>query len=222
MNKKLIIALLVIIIALAGCFIYFKIDNSKYLFKAYLEEHNGEYTLVVKNKDYFSFNEMWKIEDTQMDNGHIKGLPWVLDSRAKKITKVDIQDNIKLRSFSFWFYNLTNLKEIVGLEKIDTSDLLSMSGTFYNCNLLTEIDLSSFKTGKVTNMSGLFYGCNNLKTVYVGNDWSVENVVYSEDMFKGCTNLVGSNETEYNEYIVDKSFAQVDDLDNAGYLTLKN
>lgn len=221
-KKKIIIFIAVILIVIIGILVYYKISNSNYLFKAYLEEHNGEYTLVIRNKDYVSFREMWKVSDTQMANGHIKGLPWVLDNRAKKITKVDIQDNIKIRSFSFWFYNLTNLKEIIGLEKIDTSDLLSMSGTFYNCNLLTEIDLSSFKTEKVTNMSGLFYGCNNLKTIYVGNDWSVENVAYSEDMFKGCTNLVGSNLTEYNEYNVDKTFAQIDDLDNAGYLTLKN
>ena len=143
-NKKILIFIAVILTIAIGAFVYYKISNSKYLFKAYLEEHNGNYTLVIKNKDYFSFNEMWKIEDAQMDNGHIKVLPWVLDNRANKITKVDIQDNIKIRSISFWFYNLNNLKEIVGLEKIDTSELVSMSATFKNCSSLEEIDLGNF------------------------------------------------------------------------------
>ncbi len=221
-NKKILIFIAVILTIAIGVFVYYKISNSKYLFKAYLEEHNGNYTLVIKNKDYFSFNEMWKIEDAQMDNGHIKVLPWVLDNRANKITKVDIQDNIKIRSISFWFYNLNNLKEIVGLEKIDTSELVSMSATFKNCSSLEEIDLSSFNTKNVTTTSGMFSGCNNLKTIYVGNNWNMDKVESSDDMFKDCTSLIGPNATEYNEYVVDKTFAQVDDLDNAGYLTLKN
>jgi hypothetical protein len=71
-------------------------------------------------------------------------------------------------------------------------------------------------------MVNLFYGCENLEKVYVSDKWDATNVEYSDNMFKDCKKIIGPNETEYNEYIVDKTFAQVDDLDNAGYLTLKN
>ena len=36
-----------------------------------------------------------------------------------------------------------------------------MSGMFYNCENLTELNLSSFNTNNVTNMSGMFYSCAN-------------------------------------------------------------
>lgn len=222
MKKKLIIVFVIIIIALAGCFIYFKINNNKYLFKAYLEEHNGNYTLVIRNKDYFSFNEMWKVEDLTRTNGNFKMLPWALDSRIKKITKVDIQDNIKVDSLALWFYGFENLEEIKGLNKLDTSSLTNLSAAFYNCKSLKELDLSMLDTRKVILTDNMFANCENLTTIYVGDNWNMDKVQESTDMFKGCTNLVGPNETEYNEYIVDKTFAQVDDLDNAGYLTLKN
>ena len=221
-NKKIIIAIVAVLIAaVIGVFVYFRISNNKYLFVAYLEEHGGEYTLVVRNNDYISFREMWKVEDTQMDNGHIKMIPWMLDERISKVTKVEIKDNIKIRSFSFWFYNMSSLKEIVGLDKIDTTNLLSMSATFKNCSSLTELDLSSFNTKKVTIMSSLFSGCSNLKTIYVGDNWSVDNVTYSEDMFKDCTKLVGQHSTEYDDCATDKLYAQIDTIDNGGYLSKK-
>lgn len=165
---------------------------------------------------------MWKVEDLTRTNGNFKMLPWALDSRIKKITKVDIQDNIKVDSLALWFYGFEKLEEIKGLDKLDTSSLTNLSAVFYNCKSLKELDLSMLDTRKVTLTDNMFANCENLTTIYVGNNWNMDKVEESTDMFKGCTNLVGPNLTEYNEYTVDKTFAQVDDLDNAGYLTLKN
>ena len=36
---------------------------------------------------------------------------------------------------------------------------------FTGCDNLTDINLSSFNTEKVENMSGLFYGCKKLKEI---------------------------------------------------------
>ena len=38
-----------------------------------------------------------------------------------------------------------------------------MSGMFYKCSSLTNINLSNFNTQNVTDMSGMFDGCSSLK-----------------------------------------------------------
>ncbi len=40
-----------------------------------------------------------------------------------------------------------------------------MGYMFYNCLLLTSIDLSCFQTEKVENMDAIFYNCKSLKTL---------------------------------------------------------
>ena len=42
-----------------------------------------------------------------------------------------------------------------------------MSGIFYKCNSLTNIDLSNFNTQNVTNMSGMFSKCESLKNEFI-------------------------------------------------------
>ena len=37
-----------------------------------------------------------------------------------------------------------------------------MNNIFYECDSLTNIDLSNFNTQNVINMSGMFYKCNSL------------------------------------------------------------
>ena len=69
-------------------------------------------------------------------------------------------------------------------------------------------------------MSRMFYNCPELKTIYVSNDWTVDNVTASEAMFLGCTKLVGGQGTTYNNNKTDNTYAHIDgDTSNPGYLT---
>ena len=71
-------------------------------------------------------------------------------------------------------------------------------------------------------MSRMFYNCPELKTIYVSNDWTVDNVTASEAMFFGCTKLVGGQGTTYNEDLTSKKYARIDGgKSNPGYFTLK-
>ena len=66
----------------------------------------------------------------------------------------------------------------------------------------------------------MFYNCPELKTIYVSNDWTVDNVTASEAMFFGCTKLVGGQGTTYNNNKTDNTYAHIDgDTSNPGYLT---
>ena len=217
MKKVIIIIVSLLVLVGAGIF-YINMDNSKYLFEAYLDNN----TLVIQKYSNKLSNKEWKVQKSENTDEHIDLMPWSLDNRKDKITKVVIKDKLELSSIAFMFYGLNNLIEVEGLNNLSSSSLDNMAGLFYGCKSLKEIDLSSFNTSKVKSIAGMFAECENLKTIYVSNNWDVTNVEYSDNMFLNCEKLVGSNGTKYNEYIVDKTFAKVDDLDNVGYLSLKN
>ena len=119
-----------------------------------------------------------------------------------------------------WFYNMTNLKSITGLNYLNTSEVTNMDDMFTNCKLLTSLDLSSFNTSKVVYMGWMFSGCTNLRTIYVGDGWNTAAVTSSSDMFWNCTSLVGGKGTTFDANHIDKAYAHIDGgPSDPGYLT---
>ena len=54
-----------------------------------------------------------------------------------------------------WFSHCKALKQIEGLEYLNTSKVDDMSGMFYGCSALTSLDLQHFNTQNVVNMWGM-------------------------------------------------------------------
>ena len=174
---------------------------------------------------------------------------WIDFSNPKVIQKVVFTSsfqNVQPLSTFDWFYNQPSLTEIVDIKYLNTSSVENMSGMFYNCSSLTELDVSGFDTQNVTTMSlmfdscsGLtnlylvnfdtrnvskmhymFEGCTNLTTITVGVNWNTTNVESSDNMFYGCTSIVGGAGTRYDENHLDKEYAIADGLNGKpGYLT---
>lgn len=150
-----------------------------------------------------------------------------------------------LTSTAFWFTECSNLETIVGLSNLNTENVLHMFAMFGGCSRLETIplenfntekvedmaamfamctnlrhlDLSSFNTSRVTNMQSMFSQCSSLTTIYVSSGWTTANVTESNDMFGGCTSLVGGNGTTFNSNHTDASFAHIDSENDPGYLT---
>jgi len=80
----------------------------------------------------------------------------------------------------FWFEPVRQVETIEGLDRIDTNQVKSMEGMFYDCNKLKDLDLTHWSTGKVENMSRMFAECSSLTRLNL-NGWNVENVT---DMFQ--------------------------------------
>ena len=59
---------------------------------------------------------------------------------------------------------------------------------FYNCNSLTNLNLSNFNTQNVTNMSGMFSNCKSLTNLNLSN-FNTQNVTDMRDMFWKCNSL---------------------------------
>ncbi len=90
-----------------------------------------------------------------------------------------------------WFYGLSRLTTIEGLEYLNTSEVTDMNNMFYCCRSLTSLDLSHFDTGKVTNLKGMFESCTNLIEVNLTSfDMRFKKDYTAEDrMFSGCSKL---------------------------------
>ena len=96
--------------------------------------------------------------------------------------------NARPTSTNQWFYNMTNLTAIEGLEYLNTSEVTTMSRMFYACQKLTSLDLSHFDTQKVTDMGSMFRGCTALKDLDLSS-FNTNRRLSFNWMFGGCTSL---------------------------------
>lgn len=76
-------------------------------------------------------------------------------------------------------------KEVV---KLPTHYAGSTSGMFNNCELLEELDLTSFYTKNIESMTGMFSWCRKLHNLNVSN-WDTSNLKYASNMFEMLTSM---------------------------------
>lgn len=55
-----------------------------------------------------------------------------------------------------WFFNCSALKEIKGMENLNTSETTEMVGMFSGCKALTSLNLSKFDTSMADNINNMF------------------------------------------------------------------
>lgn len=140
-----------------------------------------------------------------------------------------------------WFSTGYYLKNIEGLEYLNTNEVTDMSQMFKACYSLPNIDLTHFNTDKVTEMDQMFYACwslttldlsefntssvatmyqmfmscNSLQTVYVNCNFTTENCKDNDNqMFAQCAKLAGATECDGTSDIGTNRANYVD-----GYLT---
>ncbi len=93
-----------------------------------------------------------------------------------------------VKSMFAMFYQCSALKSI-DLKSFNTSNVTNMTSMFADCKALTSLDLRSFDVEKVEQMVHMFSGCKKLSSIVSDKTWQC---LYSEDMFKGCTQLKGA------------------------------
>ena len=170
--------------------------------------------------------------------------------RCRKLQSLDLSDfnTEKVEDMSWMFYycealesltidnsqfntaNVTNMEYMfcdceklasLDVSGFNTEKVTTMERMFSYCYALTSLDLSGFKIGNVTKMDYMFYACHLLEKIYCDGDWSGTTAT-SDDMFYGCENLVGGNNTAYDENYVNAAYAIQDGLNGKpGYFTKK-
>ena len=137
----------------------------------------------------------------------------------KKVVFESSFKDVRPTSTSYWFFFCSQLREISGLEYLETINVMNMANMFSNSGMLTTLDLSGFNTTKVTDMQGMFMNCTSLSTIYVSDLWTTSNVTNSTNMFQNCMSVVGGNGTTYDASHIDYTYAHIDVASNPGYLT---
>ena len=105
-----------------------------------------------------------------------------------------------------WFFRCNALKQIEGLEYLNTSEVKDMSSMFYDCQALTSIDLKHFNTKNVTDMSWMFYVCSALTSLDLKN-FDTKKVTDMSWMFYGCAALTSIDLKNFDtENVTDMSW----------------
>ena len=100
-----------------------------------------------------------------------------------------------------WFSHCKALKQIEGLEYLNTSKVDDMSAMFCGCSALTSLDLQHFNTQNVVNMWGMFYGCSALTSLDLQH-FNTQKVTYMFLMFEGCSALTSLDLKHFNTHNV--------------------
>lgn len=117
---------------------------------------------------------------------------------GKDVTEVEFHPsmaNCKPKRLSF--SGCTNLKQIKGIEYLNTEEMTDMSDMFDACSSLTSLNVSNFNTAKVTNMSGMFYDCKSLTSLDLSS-FNTGNVTDMSWMLGWCTSLTSLDLSSFN------------------------
>jgi hypothetical protein len=144
----------------------------------------------------------WGIEETKKE-GDIPVPAWAETwDVADYTTTARVVFDASFRDFrptttAKWFYCCEALKQIEGLEYLNTSEVKDMSYMFYDCKALTSLDLKNFNTKNVTDMNSMFAKCGALKSLDLMN-FNTQNVTDMSSMFDDCWALTSLDLKNFN------------------------
>ena len=143
----------------------------------------------------------WGIEETKREGNNTfpawAGTWYVDDSTTTRVVFDASFRDFRPTSTAWWFCRYRALKQIEGLEYLNTAEVKDMSSMFWGCLVLKSIDLKNFNTQNVTDMSSMFCDCVALKSLDLKN-FNTQNVTDMSYMFLGCTSLTSLDLKNFN------------------------
>ena len=167
----------------------------------------------------------WGIEEKK-EKGNVTYPAWAGTYRVAESTTTRVVFDVSFRDFrptttARWFYNYDELKQIEGLEFLNTSEVKDMSWMFSDCSGLTSLDLSHFNTRKVSDMSEMFSGCSGLPSLDLSH-FNTQNVTDMSGMFSGCSGLTSLDVKNFNTQNVTDMWVMFSDCSGLISLDVKN
>ncbi|MBQ6204979.1 MAG: BspA family leucine-rich repeat surface protein [Prevotella sp.] len=203
-------------------------DNSTHTITAVYENFNGGYNSFYGTLNTRTYLDIDGNEITPTSSIGWSDSPWHYCTH-EATTTIDFQNSFsgfRPTSLEGWFSYSSNLTEIKGGQNLVTTDVTSMSYTFYNCSKLTTLDVSSWDTGNVTDLTHTFYFCQKLNSLDISN-WNTAKVTTLYNTFSNCTALTSldvsnwdtANVTDMNSTF--SSCSTLTSLDVSGWNTAK-
>ena len=171
--------------------------------KAYVVQSADKTTLTFYYDDQRATRtgKSWGIEETKREGNNIfpawAGTWYVDDSTTTRVVFDASFRDFRPTSTAWWFCRYRVLKQIEGLEYLNTSEVKDMSSMFWGCLVLKSIDLKNFNTQNVTDMSSMFYDCVALTSIDLKN-FNTQNVTDMSWMFYRCAALKSLDLKNFN------------------------
>ena len=167
----------------------------------------------------------WGIGETKKE-GYIPVPAWAGTSQEVDTTTTRVVFDASFRDFrptttAKWFYRCEALKQIEGLEYLNTSEVKDMCRMFYGCSALTALDLKNFNTKNVTDMSSMFAKCWALTSLDLKN-FNTQNVTDMSLMFSRCVALTSLDLKDFNTQNVTDMSSMFFNCSELTSLNLKN
>lgn len=163
---------------------------------------DDELVFLCSDKTY-SYGDKWNRREIQdvysgvdvLDDDDPK---WNGRSSIKKVTFDPSFAKVMPLTTNRWFWRLTNLESVVGLEYLNTSEVTDMSSMFQECSKLETLpNFNMLNTQKVTSMASMFEDCYALKELDLSN-LNTANVTNMDNMFSTCNSLSELNLSNFN------------------------
>ena len=125
---------------------------------------------------------------------------WQWDDTYSSVTRVVFDPSFadaRPTTTCGWFYEMTSLISITGINYLNTSEVTAMRWMFGSCVSLSSLDVSHFNTENVTTMSCMFYGCSGLTSLDV-SQFNTANVMFMDLMFSYCSGLKSLDVSHFN------------------------
>ena len=167
----------------------------------------------------------WGIEETKKEGDDTfpawAGTQDVGDSTTARVVFDASFRDFRPTTTAKWFYDCNALKQIEGLEYLNTSEVKDMSSMFAYCESLTSLDLKNFNTQNVTDMSRMFFACESLTSLDLKN-FNTQNVTNMGEMFCECESLTSLDLKNFNTNNVTDMVGMFYDCAALTSLDLKN
>ncbi len=179
----------------------------------YIGGEGGVQANPVSTNFFYSFTSLKEVRG--LEKFHTSGVTTFdcFFEECSSLTALDLRsfNTSSCTNFSYMFSGCKSLVS-VNLKGWDTSAATNMGFMFANCWVLPELDISSFNTKKVTYMKRMFYKCEKLTTLYMGDDWSVDQVSESNsgEMFNCCYAVKGQKSFDEVPAPYNKQYANTD------------
>lgn len=141
--------------------------------------------------------------------GYISGIFGRLDCLKKVVFDATCKDYSPTCLYE-WFCGCRELKEVIGLENLNTAQTSDMDSMFKDCSSLVSIDLSSFDTTKVSDMNSMFEGCSALTHLDLSS-FNTARVERMGSMFQGCRSLKSLDLSGFNVSAVENMSSMFSD-----------
>lgn len=116
---------------------------------------------------------------------------------VSKFNTTNLDRNNGYYGFDRVFDGCISLKSLTGLGNWNTSNIISMKGTFSHCEQLKTLDIANWDMSKVTSLSSFLEGCYELQSIDISK-WNISNVTSLSYTFSGCKKLTSFNISMFN------------------------